>query len=68
MSSFIVAARHKDGTKNLYQVSEAENHTEAYEHVRASTRARAVLVCIEGGKPLKEAPIPEDQDKQEQTA
>lgn len=65
---FIVAARHRDGSKNLYAISDVDSYVEAQDFVRAIPSARTVLVCIPGGKTLKEAPIPEDQDMQEQIA
>ena len=56
MSEYIVAARHKDGTKNLYAVSEVENHEEAREYIHKSINPRAILVCLEGGKQAEALP------------
>lgn len=68
MSDFMAAVRHRDGSKNLYCVSEVESFQEARDHLRQVTKAPAVLVCIKGGKGLKVAPIPETEPVQEQSA
>lgn len=67
MSEFVVAARHRDGSKNLYLVSEVDSYEDARIHVKQAAKARVALVCIPGGKSLKEAPIPQEEP-QEQTA
>lgn len=57
MSDFLVAARHKDGSKKLYSVADVADHIETAAFIKTETGAVASLVSIGGGKISKGRPF-----------
>lgn len=57
MSGYLVAVRHADGNRNLYDVTEVADYREAFHFIKSETKAPVVLVGIPGKKGRETAPL-----------